>query len=336
MSPSHRRPRRHSRLILAVCAGFALVALSVGGWLVGSGPDGDLAAVADARPAPSSGTASARPRVSLGPKQAGAGASRSPHASATHGATHSVSSKKGAALNPFGAIRSSLADSGVSWYYDWDASPQGISAPPGVHFVPMIWGTKSMNDETLAAVKQRGDTLLGFNEPDFESQSNMSPSEALDLWPRLEATGMRLGSPAPAFGAADDGSWFDQFMKGAKSRGYRVDFIALHWYGGDFETENAVEQLQRYLQRTWDRWHKPIWLTEYALINFGNGAEVASPEQQSAFVTASTKMMDGLSFVERYSWFKFSPPKEGGQAGTTLYNEDGSRTTMGDAYRAAG
>ncbi|TQS47145.1 RNA polymerase [Cryptosporangium phraense] len=247
-----------------------------------------------------------------------------------------MSSKKGAALNPFGAVRSSLADSGVTWYYDWDASPQGIAAPAGVQFVPMIWGAKLANDETLAAVKGRGDTLLGFNEPDFESQSNLSPSAALDLWPKLQATGMRLGSPAPAFGAADDGSWFDQFMQGAKSRGYRVDFIALHWYGGDFDTSNAVEQLKRYLQRTWDRWHKPIWLTEYALINFSNGAEVASPEEQVAFVKASTAMMDGLSFVERYSWFKFSPPKEGGQAGTTLYNEDGSKTPMGDAYRAAG
>ncbi|MFI5954478.1 glycoside hydrolase family protein [Cryptosporangium sp. NPDC051539] len=310
MPPSHRRPGRPKVLILVVCAVIAVAALSIGGWIVASGSDGDKSG--------SEPGANSSPGATKGPAR--------------------LTTKKGAALNPFAPVTSALADSGVSWYYDWDGSPQGIKSPPGVQYVPMIWGDKAANDgKTLAAVKKEGDTLLGFNEPDFESQSNMSPDEALKLWPKLEATGMRLGSPAPANGGAEDGSWFDEFMKGAEERGYRIDFIALHWYGGNFETEEAVEGLKEYLQAVYDKYHKPIWLTEYALINFANGgADVASEDQQVAFVKASTQMLDGLSFVERYSWFKFSPPKEGGQAGTTLYNADGSTTPMGDAYREAG
>ena len=46
--------------------------------------------------------------------------------------------------------------------------------------------------------------LLGFNEPDLAEQANMTVEKALELWPRLEATGMRLGSPAVACGAADE------------------------------------------------------------------------------------------------------------------------------------
>ncbi|GAA0269254.1 hypothetical protein GCM10009539_65500 [Cryptosporangium japonicum] len=324
-------------MILVVCVGVVVAA--VGGWAVtGSGGGGARAAAVVDPPSPaepssvgspaptaaaSPSAAGARERVPVGPAQVGS----SPSPTTTRTA-RPVARKRGAALNDFGAVKPALADSGVGWYYTWGTDP--VDAPAGVSFTPMIWGADSVDERTLAAAKQRGDTLLGFNEPDFASQSNLSPTRALELWPSLQGTGMRLGSPAPAFGAATDGSWFDQFMTGAQARGYRVDFIALHWYGGDFTTANAVSQLKSYLQAVHDRWHKPIWLTEYALIDFGSGTpRYPSPEQQAAFVTASTAMMDGLSFVERYSWFIFSP----GTGGTSLYAPDGSATTLGRAYR---
>jgi Glycosyl hydrolase catalytic core len=62
----------------------------------------------------------------------------------------------------------------------------------------MIWGAGSVTTATLSQVRREGRVLLGFNEPDLSSQSNMSVSQALALWPRLMATGMRLGSPAVA------------------------------------------------------------------------------------------------------------------------------------------
>ncbi|WP_211247697.1 glycoside hydrolase family protein [Cryptosporangium arvum] len=329
---------RRALLILAVCLGVVVAA--VGGWAAkgSGGPAAPVAAVIDPTPSPSAlvstagstagptagptAGSTAGPRVSVGPAQAGAGASPSA------ARPRAVSGKRGAALNNFGAVKTALGDSGAGWYYTWGTDP--VPAPAGVSFTPMIWGEDSVDERTLSTVKQRGDTLLGFNEPDFASQSNLSPARALELWPSLQDTGMRLGSPAPAFGAATDGSWFDQFMTGARAKGYRVDFIALHWYGGDFTTANAVRQLRSYLQAVHDRWNKPIWLTEYALIDFSSGTpRHPSPEQQAAFVTASTAMMDGLPFVERYSWFIFSP----GNSGTSLYASDGSPTTIGRAYR---
>ncbi len=56
---------------------------------------------------------------------------------------------------------------------------------------------------------------------------------ALGYWPQLMATGMTLGSPAVASGAASSGGWLDQFMSGVAAAGYRVDFITLHWYPFD-------------------------------------------------------------------------------------------------------
>ena len=113
--------------------------------------------------------------------------------------------------------------------------------------------------------------LLGFNEPDLASQSNMSVAQALALWPRLMATGMSLGSPAVASGAATPGGWLDQFMAGAKARGYRVDFITVHWYGGDFRAGPAAQELESYLQAVYARYHLPVWLTEFALTSYSGG-----------------------------------------------------------------
>jgi Glycosyl hydrolase catalytic core len=251
------------------------------------------------------------------------------------GTARVASAKKGAALWKEAAITQALADSGVSWFYTWSADTGGIRAPKGVQFVPMIWGASSVNPRTLATAKRNGSVLLGFNEPDFASQSNVSVSKALELWPQLQATGMRLGSPAVAWGADRPGAWLDRFMTGAQQRGYRVDFITLHWYGGDFRSTAAVQQLKSYIQATYARYHKPIWVTEYALMNFSGGPKLPSASVQADFVTASAAMLQSLPYVERYSWFAF-PTSTDGTDGTGLYRPGAVPTTLGRAYRAAG
>jgi hypothetical protein len=246
-----------------------------------------------------------------------------------------VSSKKGASLWKSEGMRSALADSGVSWFYTWSTEPAGVKAPSGVEFVPMIWGEKSLTTDALNQAKRNGDVLLGFNEPDFASQSNLSVERALELWPKLQATGMRLGSPAVAVGADKPGGWLDRFMSGAADRGYRVDFITLHWYGGDFRTSPAVDQLRSYIKATYARYHKPIWLTEYALISFSGGTSFPTAGEQAAFVTKSTAMLESLPYVERYAWFSL-PTSDDGKDATGLYRPDGSLTAAGTAYRKAG
>jgi RNA polymerase sigma factor (sigma-70 family) len=241
--------------------------------------------------------------------------------------------KKGAAAWNFSGIQTALAASGVSWYYNWGTNPSGITAPSNVQFVPMIWGPGSVTAANLAQVKQEGDTLLGFNEPDMTSQSNMTPAQALDLWPQLMATGMALGSPAVAANAATPGDWLDQFMQGAQSKGYRVNFITVHWYGSDFVTADAVSQLESYLAAVHARYGLPIWLTEYALINFSGGTSYPSTQQQVDFVTASTNMLQSLSYVDRYSWFAF-PDTTPGQTG--MFQPGGAPDPLGSAYEAAG
>jgi hypothetical protein len=240
-----------------------------------------------------------------------------------------TSGRKGVSTWAFDGATASLKDVGATWFYNWDSNHNTVPAPPGVEYVPMVWGAKSVTAATLAQVKGQGSVLLGFNEPDMAQQANMTPAQALDLWPQLQATGMRLGSPAVAFGGDTAGGWLDQFMTGAASRGYRVDFITLHWYGSDFSAA-AVGQLRGYLQAVYNRYHKPIWLTEFALINFGGSPKFPTQAQQSAFVTNAAAMLDALPYLERYAWFAL--PSQGDDTG--LYRAGGVPTQVGQAYRS--
>ena len=89
---------------------------------------------------------------------------------------------------------------------------------------------------------------------------------AVSLWYQLQNTGLPLGSPAVASNAATPGSWLDQFMTQVQSRGLRVDFIALHWSGSNFDTSTAVSQLQQYIQAVHTRYQLPIWLTQVSIL----------------------------------------------------------------------
>ena len=68
----------------------------------------------------------------------------------------------------------------VTWGKTWDyqardGPSQAVWDMAGVEFVPMVWG-----NDTIPIVKENGlapgrEALLGFNEPNFPTQSNLSP-----------------------------------------------------------------------------------------------------------------------------------------------------------------
>jgi putative glycosyl hydrolase len=240
---------------------------------------------------------------------------------------------KGVAAWSFRDVRAALRKSGAKWYYTWSVSHGGIATPKGVSFVPMVWGAGSVTAASLSQAKRVSSVLLGFNEPDLSSQSNMSVSQALSLWPQLMATGMRLGSPAVAAGGNVKGGWLDQFMKGAAARHYRVNFITLHWYGADFATRAAVSQLRSYVQAVWARYHRPIWLTEFALARYGATTTFPSAKQQAAFVTAATAMLRRQRYVWRYAWFAL-PATTGptGDGSEGLFRPGAVATAAGRAF----
>ncbi|WBB69342.1 sigma-70 family RNA polymerase sigma factor [Micromonospora sp. WMMD812] len=258
----------------------------------------------------------------------------SPRSSAKAPAAPAVSSpRKGVGVWNFAGASQALANSKAGWYYTWGTQHPGITTPRGAAFVPMIRSADNVTVTELARAKAAGPYLLTFNEPDIREQANVTVEQALDLWPKLMATGSTLGSPAVAWGGADSGGWLDRFMSGAAARGHRVDFITLHWFGAEFATPQAVDQLKRYLQAVYQRYRKPIWLTEFALMRFdGGGQQFPSQEQQAAFLTAATTMLGELPYVHRYAWFGL-PATDKDRSG--LFRDGTETTAIGRAFQVA-
>ncbi|MDO9409408.1 glycosyl hydrolase [Patulibacter sp.] len=232
-----------------------------------------------------------------------------------------------------------LAAVGASWTYDWSAeSPLRSSR---VEFVPMLWGAGSVTDAAIDRLSTdrrsgRARHLLGFNEPDLGGQANMSPAEAIRLWPRLEATGLRLGSPAVASihtPSQSDRSktWLDDFMGRATAQGRRVDFIALHFYG-DPTDPGTVRWIERDIRSVRARWGLPIWVTETGSLQTWKwqGARPharPTPARMRAHLRRTKRMLDRLPYVERWAWFM--DRCAGDCSPSSLYDAGGRRTALG-------
>ncbi|MES2201251.1 MAG: glycosyl hydrolase [candidate division FCPU426 bacterium] len=232
-------------------------------------------------------------------------------------------------------LASSVDELRLAWYYNWVLSPSAMDQGVKAGFVPMAWDHQHMQPDLLAKLKAKGyPALLGFNEPGHPGQAQMTVAQTLDLWPKLEATGMRLGSPAPA-----DAKWLDDFMPQAIQRGLRVDFVALHSYPDTADTD-GVEVVRALVRKYWKKYNRPIWLTEYSLPIFAWHQHAPTMEENAWFARDSCLMLESLPYVERYAWFSTGPgAAEGtgndGYAPTALYVSKGVLSPAGIAYRDA-
>lgn len=221
-----------------------------------------------------------------------------------------------------------------SWHYSWSAVLQP-TRPAGLPFTPMIWGyygaTPAFQSTiaTLTQQRQQGlvTELLGLNEPDGAEQANVTVARALEAWPALESTGLRLGSPA-AVNATN--AWMQEFMTAVDAQGLRVDFVTVHWYGG----ANA-DALMTVLRNVSQAYGRPVWLTEFAPADWNATATRPNrytPADIEAFMRKALPLLDAAPFVERYSWFSFAQSSlPGGPA--ALFDDEGNLTPLGTVYQ---
>ena len=242
--------------------------------------------------------------------------------------------KKGICLGAKGgdmrAAEKRIESLNVGWHYNWTGNWKG-GEMKDVPFVPMIWGDNQWTMDSIdntKVVKSKTDSspLLSFNEPDGKEQANMTVERALELWPMLEKTNRRLGSPATVH---PDNEWMKSFMKGAEEKGYRVDFICVHWYG-----ENDPRKFISRLEAIHELYKKPIWITEFAVADWSAKSikdNDHSPQDVLRFMKLVLPKLDRLDFVERYAWFTSTPghPKLGSSA---LFDESGNLTELGEFY----
>lgn len=222
----------------------------------------------------------------------------------------------------------------LGWYYNWrtDQIWHEGGQSRAVEFVPMIHGADDVGKSIQSDTRVR--TLLGFNEPDGPGshQSGLSPEKAAELWPQLEARGLRLGSPATTQrGTLGSGSWQRRFMGLAEARGLRVDFMAVHYYSSNGD----VGDFKAWLEAVYAEYGRPIWVTEFAYIDW-NRPSSASHDRNAAFAEAAIAMMQGLPFVERHAWFAANPyPWQGTTPAVNLMDNDLRLTLVGEAFERA-
>jgi len=189
------------------------------------------------------------------------------------------------------------------WMYSW-GNVLREEIPDNVEYVPMFWGRGSVNDDNINRINQliaegKVKYVLGFNEPDGAAQANMSVDEALELWPKLEEINAPLGSPATV---APDNDWMIEFMERADSKGLRIDFIAVHHYGGT-NVSNFINKLSTAYNNFGQR---PIWVTEFAVADW-NATSPANNRYSVAevidFMEQALPALDEIEWVERYAWF---------------------------------
>lgn len=241
-----------------------------------------------------------------------------------------VTKKKGICLGGKGDVEKRIESLNVGWHYNWTANWKGrkIKDTP---FVPMMfannqWASAALKELRVAKSKADTNPLLGYNEPDGKEQANMSVEAALAFWPQLEKTNRRLGSPATVH---PDNEWMKGFMKGADDKGYRVDFICVHWYGQN-DSAKFIERLEA-IHQLYD---KPIWITEFAIADWSakSSKDIEhSPEDVLNFMKKVLPKLEQLDFVERYAWFHAAPnhPKLGSSA---LFDDNGELTELGEFY----
>jgi hypothetical protein len=238
---------------------------------------------------------------------------------------------KGVANSPCSA-RQAL---NVSWYYNWEQTEtEPCSGGGGGQFVPMIWGhtgneqSASGISASVASFVSKGyGYVLGFNEPDNSSQSNIPVATAISLWPSFDNPAIKAVSPATAANANPGQAWFTSFMNQLNaSSSLRADVLALHWYGWNAGSCDAsASQLESYIK--WAEGfsgNRPIWLTEWGCLN-NSAPDVATVV---SFYNGALAVFARHPRVERYAWYPWS-------TNLALVNSDGSLTPLGAAYAAA-
>jgi hypothetical protein len=225
---------------------------------------------------------------------------------------------------------------GVSWWYNWDFRPDqalraGAYREAGVEYAPMIWGAASDRVAAKAAIGDDATVLLGFNEPNFGEQANLSAKAAAALWPELsaiaDAKGLRLVSPAVNFCGGncqdtDPFHYLDEFL--AACSNCRVDAIAIHIYVGCSPSgNNKAEWLIQHVEKYKSRFSQPLWLTEFACDSAKNS------DEQQAFLEDAVAYLEAEPRIERYAWFS---GRASNVAHVNLLGESGQLTALGKAY----
>ena len=250
-------------------------------------------------------------------------------AGSAHAATAPARALKGASNGGSDALSfRQIKGLNADWYYTW----QSTRTYTGLPFVPMIKdGRRLLEKDALGFVNRelqltKTKNLLGFNEPDHPLQANMSVDEAVRLWPLLQTTGLRLGSPATV---GPTSPWLEQFMLRAKRENLRVDFMTMHCYAWPHS-----DSFLRKVAALHEKYQRPVWVTEYAVADWNatkTRRSIYTRPMVEKFMRETVTGMRKMPYVERFAW-KNRPINDPIMGTSSMFNLDGTMTSTGKLY----
>lgn len=243
--------------------------------------------------------------------------------------------KKGFCMNKDMARKVDADDWGASWYYNWSTTKHNYTSFQKLQFVPMMWTTAPTDKKEIAVFPKLGyKYVLAFNEPDLEEQSNISVDDAVEGMKAFMNQDLLVGSPATALCPPWSDSWFVPFMEKMKAEKMDIDFIPIHHYW-NWWNEEGVKAFLELVDKTWEMYHKPIWITEFATSGVP-GRTKQMRQSVMDYMKGVIPELDKREYVERYAWFSFSPTdyKNGGAA--LLNHYTGDITDLGFQYQKLG
>lgn len=228
------------------------------------------------------------------------------------------SSKKGLAY--YERDGSLLKQVNIKWYYNWNPHPTDW-ADSSIEFVHMVWGKDS-------PAPDKASIILGFNEPDFTQQSDMTPAQALEYWPKVLSSGAQLvGSPSPAL---IENNWLKTFLSGAENLGYKVDFICLHRY-----SMPDPAWFLSFVDRVYALYQRPIWVTEFAVADWFATTSTRSTrfteDEVIKFMSVVTMEFEKRPYIQRYSWFA-ADWNDNQLWFSAIFYPNGTLTRLGELY----
>ncbi|KAJ7134787.1 glycosyl hydrolase catalytic core-domain-containing protein [Mycena epipterygia] len=225
-----------------------------------------------------------------------------------------------AATNDTDISQANQTSAVVSWVYNWGLIPPSNLADSGIEYIPMQWGAADIENLAVTVKGLGAKTLLTFNEPDFDQQSNINATYAAQLWmqyiePLKASLGIQLGAPAVSSGASGR-PWLTDFMAACSQ--CTIDFIPFHWYG------SGTGGFYDYLYQLHGQFpNHTLWVTEFAETSTNDSVVLD-------FMNATITTLDGLDFVGRYSWFAYYRPTDGSHY--NLLDVNGDLNAAGQVY----
>jgi hypothetical protein len=252
------------------------------------------------------------------------------------------SRKRGIAVNSMSAADFEAVAPGVSWYYNWGATPLTLPGDVTMDFIPMAWNGSSGFQTSISSYLAAGNRpwrVFALNEPNLLGQAYMTPSNSAVTFLQVKAIcdpyNIPVIAPHMAIGSAVGSSItaYDPIMGSNYVYTYQEPFIAafLYYCGSTPPTGMGTHSYGGYGEITWitstmhtDFPTQTVWLTEFD----ANGA--TSDSQVLATLIPAVDYCENTPWIEGYSWFMSRIT--GDPYNSLLTTSSGVLTAAGQAY----